>query len=290
MAGGSTSTPAAAAPTARHPLLPDAHRVLRLRADTHDTCTLELDSGDRDRDFAFAPGQFNMLYAFGIGEVPVSISGDPERAAPLTHTIRAVGAVTRALTTVQEGQTLGVRGPFGTCWPLAQAEGRDVVIVAGGIGLAPLRPALYALLAARDRFGSIALLYGTRTPADLLYRDELASWRSRFDLQVEVTVDSGDRDWRGQVGVVTTLIGRAVFDPARALAMVCGPEIMMRFAVRALVACGMSPEAVYVSLERNMQCAVGHCGHCQFGPEFVCKDGPVFRFDRIAAIIGSPEV
>ena len=272
------------------PMLPAAHRVLRVREDTHDTWTLDLDPGDGERGFAFAPGQFNMLYAFGIGEVPVSISGDPGNTATLTHTVRAVGAVTEALTTVAEGQMLGVRGPFGTSWPVALGAGGDVLIVAGGIGLAPLRPALYALLAERDRFGGITLLYGTRTPSDLLYREELARWRSRFDLEVEVTVDSADHDWRGRVGVVTTLIGRAAFDPERSLALVCGPEIMMRFTVRELLAGGMDPAAVYVSMERNMQCAVGHCGHCQFGPEFVCKDGPVFRFDRIAALLGCPEI
>ena len=278
---------AAACPPVQ-PMLPTPQRILRVRKDTHDTYTLELDTGDRG--FSFAPGQFNMLYVFGKGEVPISISGDPARPERLVHTVRAVGAVSEALIGMKKGQMLGVRGPFGTHWPVERAETRDVVIVAGGIGLAPLRPALYALLAARERFGRIVLLYGTRTPGDMLYRHELQRWRGRFDLEVEVTVDSGDSDWRGHVGVVTTLLERAEFDYQCSLAMVCGPEIMMRFAVRELLASGMNPADVYVSMERNMKCAVGLCGHCQFGAEFVCKDGPVFSFDRIADLIGKAEI
>ena len=270
------------------PMLPTPQRILRVRKDTHDTCTLELDTGERG--FSFAPGQFNMLYAFGKGEVPISISGNPQRPERLVHTVRAVGAVSQALAAMKKGQVLGVRGPFGTHWPVERAETRDVVIIAGGIGLAPLRPAVYALLAGRERFGRIVLLYGARTPDDLLYGNELHRWRDRFDLQVEVTVDSGDGDWRGHIGVVTTLLERAEFDPHFSLAMVCGPEIMMRFAVRDLLDGGLNPANVYVSMERNMKCAIGHCGHCQFGPEFVCKDGPVFPFERIADLIGKPEI
>ena len=269
-------------------MLPVAYRILRVRRETHDTRTLEIDAGDRG--LAFAPGQFNMLYAFGKGEVPISISGDPARPARLVHTVRAVGAVSRALADSQAGGMLGVRGPFGTHWPLRAAETRDVVLVAGGIGLAPLRPALYALLGARERFGRIVLLYGARTPGDLLYGRELARWREDVDLQLEVTVDRAAGDWRGHVGVVTTLLGRAEFDPDGSVAMVCGPEVMMRFVVRDLLDCGMDPARVHVSMERNMKCAVGHCGRCQFGPAFVCKDGPVLSFDRIADLIGRPEI
>ncbi len=269
-------------------MLPTPQRILRVRKDAHATYTLELDT--EDRGFSFAPGQFNMLYVFGKGEVPVSISGDPARPQRLVHTVRTVGTVSEALIEMKKGQMLGVRGPFGTPWPVERAATRDVVIVAGGIGLAPLRPALYALIAARERFGRIVLLYGTRTPGDLLYREELQRWRGRFDLEVEVTVDSGGSDWRGHVGVVTTLLGRTEFDPHCSLAMVCGPEIMMRFAVRELLDSGVNPADVYVSMERNMKCAVGHCGHCQFGPEFVCKDGPVFPFERIADTFGKAEL
>jgi NAD(P)H-flavin reductase len=185
---------------------------------------------------------------------------------------------------------VGVRGPFGTSWPVEAAEGKDVVIVAGGIGLAPLRPVIYQLQARRERYGRIALLYGARTPRDLLYGTDLLHWRSRFDLQVEVTVDSPVREWKGNVGVVTTLIPHAVFGPSETMAMVCGPEVMMRFTVAELQRHGVPAEAIYLSLERNMKCAVGVCGHCQFGPYFVCRQGPVFRLPQVAPLLGTREM
>ncbi len=262
-------------------------RVLRVRRETHDTWTLTLDTGG---PFAFAPGQFNMLYVPGVGEVPISISGDPTSPGPLVHTLRAVGAVTRALCSLKPGDLVGVRGPFGTPWPVDRAEGLDVVIVAGGIGLAPLRPALYYLLHQREWYGKIVLLYGARSPRDLLYRRELERWRGRFDLVVEVTVDHADPSWRGHVGVVTRLIPEVSFDPWNTLALVCGPEIMMRFTAQALLDRKVPPENLYLSLERNMQCGVGLCGHCQLGPFFVCKDGPVFAYPRVAPFLGKREV
>ncbi len=261
-------------------------RVQRIRRETHDTWTLTLDTGG---PFVFAPGQFNMLYVPGVGEVPISISGDPT-GGPLVHTIRAVGAVTRALCHLKPGDLVGVRGPYGTPWPVDRAEGLDVVIVAGGIGLAPLRPALYFLLKQREWYGRIVLLYGARSPQDLLYRRELERWRGRFDLVVEVTVDHADPSWRGHVGVVTRLIPGVSFDPWNTLALVCGPEIMMRFTVQALMDRRVPPENIYLSMERNMQCGVGLCGHCQFGPYFVCKDGPVFAYPRVAPFLGKREV
>jgi len=256
-------------------------RVTRVRKETYDTSTVDLAHVDHGGGLAFEPGQFNMLYVLGIGEVPISISGDPARSERLVHTIRAVGAVTRALTAARKGGVVGVRGPFGAPWPVEAAAGRDVVIVAGGIGLAPVRPILHRVLAARARFGRVVLLYGARTPADLLFTADLERWRSRFDIEVEVTVDAADRTWRGNVGVVTTLLGRAPFDAARATAFVCGPEVMMRFVAIELKRRGMAADDVYVSMERNMKCAVGLCGHCQLGPYFVCKDGPVFPLPRV---------
>ncbi len=178
---------------------------------------------------------------------------------------------------------IGVRGPFGSSWPLAESEGSDIVIVAGGLGLAPLRPAIYAVLARRKRYGRIVLLYGARGPSDILFRRELETWRRRLDVDIAVTVDHATADWRGNVGVVPALIGRAAFDPDHSVAMLCGPEIMMRFTIDALAERGMTAERIWLSMERNMKCAVGLCGHCQFGPAFVCRDGPVFRFDRIAS-------
>jgi NAD(P)H-flavin reductase len=268
---------------------PSFWRVAASRRETPDTVTLAVEPAGGGA-FSFRPGQFNMLYAFGVGEVPISISGDPAAPGPVLHTIRDVGAVTRALCALQPGQQVGVRGPYGTHWPVGQCEGGDVVIVAGGIGLPPLRPAVYHLLANRDRYRRMVLLYGARTPGDLLFTGELAAWRSRFDLEVEVTVDAGMGDWRGDVGVVPDLIAGARFDPAAAAAFVVGPEIMMRFAVRALLAAGLAADRVFLSLERNMQCAVAVCGHCQLGPFLVCREGPVFCYKSVAPWFWAREV
>ena len=262
------------------PMLPELCRVVRTRRESHDTVTLELEP-PRGGPFAFTPGQFNMLYAFGIGESAISISGHPERTGTLVHTIRSVGSVTAALTATRPGDAIGVRGPYGRGWPLSEVPGRDLVFVAGGIGLAPLRPAILAALSHRDRYGRVAVLFGARTDKDLLYTREVAHWRQRFDVPVEVTVDRAGPAWRGDVGVVTGLFRRLPLDPARTTAMLCGPEVMMRFAMRDLAARGIAPRDVYVTLERNMKCAVGFCGHCQLGPAFLCKDGPVFRYDEL---------
>lgn len=259
--------------------LPALCPVIARRAELVDTVTLEIDPG---RAFDFAPGQFNMLYVHGIGEVPISISGDPAKPRSLVHTVRAVGAVSSALCALAPGELVGVRGPYGRGWPLAAAEGRDVVVVAGGIGLAPLRPALYQLLATRARYARLSLLYGGRSPELLLYPAETAGWQARGDIDVAVTVDAAGRDWQGQVGVVTRLIAKAVADPARTVALLCGPEIMMRFCVAELLARGVTASSIHLSLERNMQCAVGLCGHCQYGGDFICRDGAVFTYARIA--------
>ncbi len=279
-------------PAGADPMTPRPFRVRRITREIHDTVTLDVEPAEKIGEFPFAAGQFNMLYLFGLGEVPISISSDPADPRVLAHTVRAVGPVTNALCRLKRGQVLGVRGPFGSCWPLREAVGGDIVIVAGGIGLAPLRPVLYHLLAHRDQYGRIALLYGARTPVDLLYERDLARWRGRFDVQIEATVDAaGAQDaWRGHVGVVTTLIPRAEFDPAETTALVCGPEVMMRFTIADLQKRGLPPDRIYLSMERNMKCAIGLCGHCQFGPTFVCKDGPVFRYDRIARLLKVREI
>jgi NAD(P)H-flavin reductase len=263
------------------PMIPTPFVVQKVKRETADTYTLDLARADGAANFAFAPGQFNMLYAFGAGEAPISISGDPARPGTLVHTVRDVGNVTRAICRLKRGGVLGVRGPFGVPWPVDRVAGEDVLIIAGGLGLAPLRPALYHLLNHRGEFGNIEVIYGARTPQDLLYPRELEHWRGRFDLRVHVTVDAAEADWRSNVGVVTKIIGRARFDPPSTVALVCGPGVMMRFTVLELMNHGLQPEQVYVSMERNMKCGIGLCGHCQWGPFFVCKDGPVFRYDRI---------
>lgn len=270
------------------PMTPRRSRVRGRRRETPDTVTLWIEPLDGDAA-PFRPGQFNMLYAFGVGEVPISFSGDPGVAGAV-HTIRAAGAVTRALCAMPAGATLGVRGPFGTGWDLARAEGRDVVVLAGGIGLAPLRSAVYEILARRDRFGRVSILVGARSPDLILYRDELLVWQSRADLHVGVTVDAADPTWRGDVGVVTQLLSRAPFDPKDAVGLVCGPEVMLRVSAATLVDAGVSPDRIRVSLERNMKCAIGQCGHCQFGPVFVCRDGPVFPYERVASLLNVREL
>jgi NAD(P)H-flavin reductase len=291
MAATDTATTAleSGAPLAA-PMQPEPFEVRHVAKETDDTFTLTLRPVAGTRARPFAPGQFNMLYVFGVGEVPISISGDPARPELLVHTIRAVGATTRALQRLRKGDWVGVRGPFGTAWPVAEARGHDVVLIAGGIGLAPLRPAIYHLLLHRPLYGRVVILYGARTPHDMLYAKQLRDWRSRFDVEVEVSVDRATVEWQGAVGVVTKLVQRSPFDPQSALAFICGPEVMIRYAAIALQQRGVPEPAIYVSMERNMKCAVGLCGHCQFGPFFVCKDGPVFRYDRIQRFFGMREV
>jgi len=228
------------------------------------------------------PGQFNMLWAFGVGEAPISVSASGS-GVPLVHTIRAVGNVTRALCAAKPGDVVGVRGPFGHGWPIEDARDRDVVVIAGGIGLAPLRPILSHVEANREAYGRVTLLYGTRTPEDILFRSELENWRSRFDFDVDVTVDAASRGWGSNVGAVTELVPRARFDADACEAFICGPEVMMHYAVHSLRDRGVPDESIHLSMERSMKCAVGLCGHCQWGADFVCKSGPVFRLDRIVA-------
>lgn len=274
---------------ATDPLFPESYRVAERRHETADTVTLHLEPTNGDRPLAFAPGQFNMLYAFGNGEVPVSFSGDPTRHE-LAHTIRAVGAVSEALTRVEPGEIIGLRGPFGTTWPADIAHDRDALIIAGGIGLAPLRPLIHQLLHQRDRFRSVTLLYGGRSPDELLFRDQLEQWRDDPAIDVHLTVDTADRRWRGHVGVVTALFAKAGIDPPHTTAYICGPEVMMRFAARDLGSMGVPQARTYVSLERNMHCAIGHCGHCQLATHLVCLDGPVFAYPRVGALMRVKEL
>jgi NAD(P)H-flavin reductase len=271
-------------------MVPELARVARVTRELADVFTLRFDMAARPGGFAFSPGQFNMLYAIGAGEVAISISGDPARPQELVHTIRSVGTVTRVLEKLRRGDTIGVRGPFGAGWPMEAARGKDLVIIAGGVGLAPLRPAILHALAHRADYGRVVVLYGARTPADILFRKDLERWRGRLDVEVEVTVDRAPAEWPGNVGVVTSLLPGARFDAANAVALLCGPEVMMRFCVRELERRGVAHDAIFVSMERSMKCGAGLCGHCQYGPAFVCKDGPVFRFDRVERLFYTREV
>ncbi len=270
-------------------MVPERFVVQETWEETKDTFTLRL-KPTGEAPFVFQPGQFNMLYVFGQGEVPISISGDPAESGDLIHTIRAVGAVTGQLRKLEQGDALGLRGPFGRPWPVEKVKQRDLLIITGGIGLAPLRPVIYHVLRHREDYERVAVLYGARTPQDILYGRQLSEWRGRFDLQVRVTVDQGTKDWHGSIGVVTGLIPRANFDPAKTAAFVCGPEIMMRFTIQELMKAGVAAKDIYVSMERNMHCAAGFCGHCQYGPKFVCKDGPVFCFEEIQDLFYLKEI
>jgi NAD(P)H-flavin reductase len=273
-----------------NPMVPVPYAVRQVRRETPDTFTLLLEPQNGASLESYQPGQFSMLWSFGVGEIPISMSGDSADARRLVYTIRSVGQASRALITVSPGKSVGVRGPFGTSWPVEAARGRDVIIMAGGIGLAPLRPAIYRVLHNRSEYGKLIILYGTRRPRDLLFRKELAAWARQPETQVLTTVDSGGLEWRGHVGVVTTLFRYARLQPAKSVAMVCGPEIMMRFAARELQAQGVAASDIYLSMERNMKCAVGFCGHCQWGPHFICKDGPVFPYSRIRPLLERHEL
>jgi NAD(P)H-flavin reductase len=268
--------------------VPEPVRILRTVRETADTFTLHFDV--KERRWAFAPGQFNMLYLFGVGEVAISISGDPGEPESLVHTIRAVGTVTTAMKAVKRGGALGIRGPYGRGWPVQEAVGQDVLVIAGGLGLAPLRPVVYHLLRQRPQFRNVTILAGARSPADLIYRKEVDRWRRRGDVTADVIVDHAGPDWTGPVGVVTALLDRLPIDGPRTVAMICGPEVMMRFTARTLAARGVPPERMFLSLERNMRCALRFCGHCQYRESFLCQDGPVLRFDRIEGLLGRREI
>lgn len=261
---------------------PQPYEVLYRTEETADTVTLSISPVDQALP-PFAPGRFAMLYAFGVGEIPVSVSGIPYGTGPLRHTIRAVGAVSAALHALRPGDVVGVRGPFGTGWDLAGAAGGDVLVVAGGIGLAPLRPLVHAALATPSRYRRLSVLIGARSPGDLLYRREVAAWQRRA--RVGVTVDRPDHTWRGHVGLVTALLGRAVTDPAHTTAFLCGPESMIRHTGRDLLMRGVPARRIRVSLERNMRCGSATCGHCQLGPVLLCRDGPVIGYDRAADLL-----
>ncbi len=236
--------------------------------------------------FRFEAGQFNMLYLFGVGEVAISIVSDPDEPELLDHTIRAVGRATKAMADLQPGDVLGIRGPFGRGWPLDEARGHDVVIVTGGLGCAPVVGAIEYIFRRRDQYGSVKILHGVKTPEDLLFRERFDSWRKQPDTEVLLTSDQPGKIWRHHVGVVTELFELVSIDSANTMVLMCGPEIMMRLGVPILLRRGISSTAVYVSLERHMECGIGLCGHCQLGPYFLCKDGPVMRYDRVEPWLG----
>jgi NAD(P)H-flavin reductase len=272
------------------PLLVHPVTIKKVTWETDDTFTLDINLGEIASGYTFRPGQFNMLYVFGLGEAAISISSDAAEPETIAHTIHRVGTVTTGLAKVKRGGMIGLRGPYGSSWPIDAARGKDVCIVAGGIGLAPVRPVMYALFRDRKAFERIIVLYGARSPLDLLYRVELEEWSKEHNVEVLVTVDRGDSSWKGHIGVVTNLFSYLKIDARATVAYVCGPETMMKYTIDELERRGLQEEQIFLSMERNMKCAVGFCGHCQYGPEFICKDGPVFKLPRIRPLLEKKEL
>jgi len=272
-------------------LIQPATIVEKIReADDIGTYRLQFVDEQVRRAYRFAPGQFNMVYLFGVGEVAISIVSDPEEPEFLDHTIRAVGRVTKAIAQLQPGDALGIRGPFGRGWPLEAIRGKDIVIVTGGLGCAPVVGAIEYIFRRRSQYGAVKILHGVKTPHDLLFRERFDAWRRQPDTEVLLTSDQPDKTWHYHVGVVTELFEQVAVDPARTVALMCGPEIMMRLGAPILIGRGIPATSIYVSLERHMECGIGLCGHCQMGPYFLCKDGPVMRYDRVAWLLGSEGV
>lgn len=263
-------------------MIPQLFRITKKNWETSNVFTFSLAP---DSHFIFdqiLPGQFNMLYAFGVGESPISISRpyDKKLSYEITHTIRSVGDVTQALSRIELGGQVGVRGPFGTPWPLIKAQRKNILIVAGGIALAPLRPVIELLLNNLNSYQSVTIFIGARTPSEIIFIEDILRWKKKVD--VHITVDfTQEKNWVHHVGLVTTLLSLYKHDPENTMAMVCGPEIMMKLVSTELIKMKILSENIFLSMERNMKCAIGHCGHCQYGPTFICKDGPVYSYDQI---------
>lgn len=268
-----------------HLYVPQLAVITRVRDETYDTKTFTLKLVDEDarRDFSFRSGQFVEVSVFGAGEAPFGFASNPNRREDFDITVRAVGRVTRALHEKKEGDIIGVRGPLGNHFPFEEVFGYDILFVGGGIGLPPLRSLIEPMLDARDKFGRIIILYGARTPADRVYKDRLAEWEKREDIEFLQTVDVGDETWTGHVGVVTTLFDKITVDPAKTVAFTCGPPIMIKFVIQDLLGMGFDPDHIITTLERYMKCGVGKCGHCAINHKYVCTDGPVFSFKQMRA-------
>jgi NAD(P)H-flavin reductase len=279
-----------AAVPASSAMAPVPYRVRSRSVESFESTTICLEPVEQPLESP-AAGQFMMLYAFGIGEIAMSVSGVPSSADDaIAHTIRSVGAVSKALHNAGVGTVVGVRGPFGTDWGLESCAGRDLVIVAGGCGLAPLRPVIVEALGQRSRFGRVSVIAGARTPEQFLFRAEAAEWTHNPLLETELIVDTAGPGWAWQVGVVTEPLRRMTLEPERTTALICGPEPMMRFSALALMEKGVAASDIRVSLERNMQCGIGWCGHCQLGPLLLCRDGPIVGYDVAAPLLQVKEL
>jgi NAD(P)H-flavin reductase len=266
--------------------LPKTYTVGQVEKLTEDTASFTL-SPDDGSEVMFEPGQFNMIYVFGIGEIPISISGGDE--GNFHHTVRDIGLTSKALVNLKPGMKVGIRGPYGSAWPLKACDGGDVIVVAGGIGLAPLRPVVQHLENHKSKFNKRILLIGARSPENLIFHEDIERWK-KAGIEVHISVDTATPNWDGTVGVITKLFNEIDFDADKAKAIMCGPEIMMRFCASEFEARGLSRKNIYISMERNMKCAVGLCGHCQFGADFICKDGPVFAYERVGKLMTVKEI
>jgi len=269
--------------------LPYEAEILERIQESRGLFTLRLQFTDPELQsrYQFEPGQFNMLYLYGVGEVAISIVSDPKDEHIIDHSIRAVGRVTRALSELKAGDRIGIRGPFGRGWPMTKAEQGDVVVVTGGLGCAPVVSVINYIVHRRERFGQVNIVQGVKHSSDFIWRERYDQWRQLPDTQVLLAADSGDALWPWHIGTVNTLFDQLKFDPAKVSVMMCGPEGLMHVVVDHMLAAGVSDSEMWLSMERNMQCAIGHCGHCQYGKHFVCKDGPVFQYSQIKDLFGT---
>lgn len=270
-------------------MVPNPMRIESIVDETHNVRTFRL-RPTNGASIEYSPGQFNMLSVFGVGEIPVTASSDPYQGDYLDHTIRAVGSVTNTMFSLGVGDSILVRGPFGTTWPMTAMKGKDVMVAGGGIGLNPLKSVIIGVAKKRSDYGKLYVLHGARTPQDLLFTRDYDDWRRIPNSELHITVDAGDEKWRGNVGVVTTLFNKFTFDPDRTVALLCGPEVMMYFTAKELMKRGLPRDSLYLSMERHMRCGIGFCGHCQTGPFFICKDGPIFKYDSIRRFFGVKQI
>ena len=265
--------------------LPHSAKIIARRQESPTIFTLQTEFiEDPQPSYFFQPGQFNMLYLYGVGEVAISIASDPDVHTYLSHTIRAVGRVTKALHKLKEGDEIGIRGPYGKGWPIQEAQGKDVIIVTGGLGCAPTVSVINYILARRELYGALTILQGVKHSDDLIFQKQYALWRQAPNTQVHIAADCAGPKWPWAIGYVTDMIQSLTLEPDKTITMMCGPEMMMHAAIGALIKKELPEEAIYLSMERNMACGVGHCGHCQYGGFFVCKDGPVFAYPQIKAL------
>ncbi len=256
-------------------------RITRITPQTPDTnlYTFEYVDPHRQKQFSFTPGQFMLLSVFGHGEAPFGICSSPNNQDSFELCIRSVGRLTNGLQNLHQGSVVGLRGPFGHGWPMEEVKGKNIVIIGGGIGLVPLRPAILDIIENRDDYGKLQIMYGARCPEELLFKDELYLWDNRRDIEYVATVDRDDEHcWAGNIGVVTILFDRITISPKDTYALVCGPPIMYKFVMRELEKIGLPDNRIFLSLERRMKCGVGHCSHCLVGSKFVCQDGPVLSY------------